>query len=195
MDLNTDLGRRWLATTLNLVANEAAEAKIHHWIRVHDGQVSIGIGPCPYGEQETSEYIAIGVDMTTAELLTKATKLGSLAAKPVVAVPFSTYPKGPVTLDFEEQVLMKLGKKIHAIKALRQRITSAMKAAGYQPAPGEPEWYGLKDAKDSVEAYVPDVLWYADSDIPKDDPKVLAVLQKHKIVLGAPGLHGWSHAT
>lgn len=178
-NLNTDLGRLWLAGTLTMLSKHATEHGQDAWLSIDKQMVSVGVGPPP--GPPVSGIIFVTPNLTTTELLLLAQKIGTLVSTPHQEHEFTTYPKGHVPLNLEEQVLVKVGQKISAIKALRMRVTNSLTAAGYKDAQGH-SWYGLKDAKDSVDAWAAGSLWHYEEDV-TTDPVVQAVLKKHSIVL------------
>lgn len=176
--LNNELGRYWLAMTLNMLFNRAQETQLPYWIRVRNGEVLVGEGP-----RDDADCVVVAPGMEPAQLMVLAANLGALAAAELQTseFEFKTYPKGIVPLNLEEQVLVRCGRKIAAIKELRMRVSAGLKKSGWTGNDVVPV-YGLKDAKDSVDAYVPPSLFSVKSDIP-NDPEIIKILQKHGIVL------------
>jgi hypothetical protein len=84
-ELNTDLGRRWLAATLSVLSAEASEHDGLYFVRVHDGRVSIG--KLVEGVlSEADGYITVQPNLSTTELLVLAAKIGSLLVAPKPAM-------------------------------------------------------------------------------------------------------------
>ncbi len=135
--LTNDFSLDWIASTVEFICRmaDSVAADRGAWIRFRDDGITFGTGYTAWSDSTVTVY---GGDRAALVALKFAKAIqAALATADVKA----NYPDLPIELTAEEKATADNGQKIAAIKMLRERFRSWIPI-------------GLKDAKDSVDAYM-----------------------------------------